>query len=131
MMRAAAAVILAAFACVVLFGEFIAPYDTASQIRSMPSAPRTRIHFRDAEGRLSLRPYIYESELANALEGTYNEKPGRSYPLGLLVEGEQYRLLGLISAKTHLFGVAESGPGVPRVHLLGTDPLGRDRFSRL
>jgi peptide/nickel transport system permease protein len=45
------------------------------------------------------------------------------------VRGSSYKLLGLIEADRHLFGV--SGPNAPRINLLGTDSLGRDRFSRL
>jgi len=41
-------------------------------------------------------------------------------------------LFGVVNADVHLFGV-EAGEGdvPPRINLLGTDELGRDRFSRL
>lgn len=130
-MRVAAAVVLAGFVGVVLFAEFLAPYDPAVQTRSMPSAPRTRIHFRDAVGEFHFRPFIYRSELTNALEEIYTEDTGERFPLGLFVEGEPYNLLGLFRARTHLLGIVDSAPDTPRIHLLGTDALGRDRFSRL
>ena len=49
------------------------------------------------------------------------------YPLKLFVKGASYKLLGLIPAEHHLYGVAD-----PRTaFLLGTDRLGRDMFSRI
>ena len=123
--------ILSIFTAAVLFAEFLAPYDAASQVRSTPSAPATSIHFRDEAGRFHLRPFIYNAELTDALNVTYTPDKSRGYPLGLFVEGEPYKLLGVFPSRTHLFGVLGEGDDVPRVHLLGTDPLGRDRFSRL
>lgn len=126
-----AGVMLAVFALVVLFADFIAPYDPAFQTRAMPSAPRTKIHFSDAVGRFSLRPFVYESELVNALDGVYEEDRSTAFPIEFFVEGEPYKLFGSIPADTHLFGVRSGSGSAVRVHLLGTDALGRDRFSRL
>ena len=53
------------------------------------------------------------------------------YPIELFVSGYTYTLLGVIPATTHLFGVVPQDENSPRIHLLGTDQLGRDRFSRL
>lgn len=124
-------VVLSLFVIIVLFAEFIAPYDPASQVRATPSSPVSSINFRDYAGVLHPRPFIYKTELTDALNGTYTQDRSEIYPLGLFVEGEQYNLLGLFSGRTHLFGVIGEGSDTSRVHLLGTDPLGRDRFSRL
>lgn len=129
--KRAAWAILTVFAAIVLFAEFLAPYDPGSQVRATPSAPISSMHFRDEAGRFNLRPSIYKLELTDALNGIYAADRSQSYPLGLFVEGEPYKLLGFIPSRTHLFGVIGSGGDVPRVHLLGTDALGRDRFSRL
>ena len=127
----AAWAVLVLFAAIVLFAEFLAPYDPASQVRATPSAPVSSLNFRDDEGQFHPRPFIYEAELTDALNITYTPVKSRTYPLGLLVAGEPYKLLGFIPAQIRLFGVIGAVDGAPRVHLLGTDSLGRDRFSRL
>ena len=48
------------------------------------------------------------------------------YPIRLFVEGEPYKLFGLIEMTTHLFG-AEGGV----VNILGTEHQGRDMFTRI
>src|SRR5581483_4864561 len=47
-------------------------------------------------------------------------------PIQFLVEGDPYKLWGLFPSKLHLFGVAQGF-----LHLMGTDKLGRDLFSRI
>jgi peptide/nickel transport system permease protein len=53
----------------------------------------------------------------------------RRVPVRFLVTGYPYRLLGLIPARVHLIGAAPDAGA--SVHLLGTDRLGRDQWSRL
>jgi peptide/nickel transport system permease protein len=140
--------IVAAFYLVALFADFLAPYDYRAQSREEPSAPASALRFRDAEGRVHFRPFIYRRRLADPLSRTYEEEPGERYPLVLFPRGHTYKFLGLFTADRHLFGVAavaaDEGQSrataaqrssrqatPPRVALLGTDELGRDRFSRL
>ena len=113
-----------------IFADLIAPYDHREQTRSMPSAPPSNVRFRDAEGALHVRPFIYQQRLADARNVRYEEDATRSYPLELFARGKSYSLLGLFRVERHLFGV-DGNENVPRVHLLGTDQLGRDRFSRM
>ena len=47
------------------------------------------------------------------------------------VRGYSYKLLGIAETDIHLFGVRSTAGLAPRINLLGTDQLGRDRFSRL
>lgn len=51
-------------------------------------------------------------------------------PVKLFARGYDYKLLGLIETNIHLLGVADSVDG-QKFHLLGTDRLGRDQWSRL
>jgi len=115
-------------AVVLLFAGFIAPYDPAEQSRTTPNAPASNIRILDAEGTLHLRPFVYRRELMDPLSVTYAERTERNYPIRLLVKGSSYSVLGLFEASIHLFGI--EGEDV-RLNLLGTDALGRDRFSRL
>ena len=142
---------LAAGLCVVLgfyaaalFADFLAPNDYRAQSRREPSAPPSAFSFRDDRGEFSLRPHVRALRLVDPLRRVYAEdKSSRAYPLALFARGYRYKLLGLIQTDRHLFGVraetrsgrgdagASAPPDAPRLYLLGTDALGRDRFSRL
>ncbi len=122
--------IVASFIAVVVFADFLSPYDYRQQSRSEPSAPASAIHFRDAEGAFQFRPMVYSVRLTDPLRLIYEEDRTQGFPIEFFVRGFSYSLLGLFETDRHLFGVAESESG-PRVNLLGTDILGRDRFSRL
>lgn len=130
-LRTIAVALIAGFVGVVLFAEFLAPYDHSFQSRSQPSAPPSAIHFFDAEGAFHPRSFIYKREVADPLAGRYEEDRSQAFPIRFFVQGEPYRLLGFIPARTHLFGIEGDVATSPRLHLLGTDALGRDRFSRL
>ena len=44
---------------IVAFAGFVAPYDPVQQVRSVPFAPPTGLHFWDASGEFHLRPFVY------------------------------------------------------------------------
>ncbi|HSI88299.1 MAG TPA: ABC transporter permease [Pyrinomonadaceae bacterium] len=119
-------VITGLFVLLAVFADFLAPYSHDHQSRNTPRAPATTVHFSARHG-----PVIYPLSLADPLRFQYEEDRSRPYPLGFFVRGDRYKFLGIIDAERHLFGVAEPGPDAPRIHLLGTDALGRDRLSRL
>ena len=130
--------ILTAFYLMAIFGDFFAPYDYRTQSRLEPSAPPARIHFRDSQGNFSLRPFVYARRLADPLTRIYIEDDAQVYPLELFTRGYSYRLIGLVETDLHLFGTRSgdkdfflTSQSAPRVNLLGTDALGRDRLSRL
>ena len=118
------------FYAVAVFADFLAPYDYRSQLRGEPMSPPNEIHFRDTEGNWHARPFIYARRMIDPLERRYMEDASRAYPLALLTKGYSYKLLGIFPTTRHLFGLRDEG-GTTRVQLLGTDTLGRDRFSRL
>lgn len=130
-LRYSAWTVLTVLVIVVLLADFIAPYDYTAQTRSLPSAPPTPIRFVDEDGKFHSRPFIYEQVLSDPLFGKFTEARDTKYDLGLFVEGDRYKFLGLFPAQTRLFGVISGGPADAKVNILGTDPLGRDRFSRL
>ena len=112
------------FALAAVFAGFLAPYDHSAQSRFEPSAPATTIHFN------GLTPIIHPRHIEDPLRRTYSEDTSVPFPVGFFVRGYSYKLLGIIETDVHLFGVRSSGDA-PRINLLGTDQLGRDRFSRL
>lgn len=119
------------FYLIAIFADLIAPYDYRSQSRSEPSAPPITLHFRDEAGNFHFRPFVFERELADPLELRYTEDRSRRFPIEFFVHGYSYSIFGLIPSDTHLFGTGAASASAPRISLLGTDQLGRDRFSRL
>jgi len=117
-------IIVAKFVAIIVFADFFSPYDYRQQSRAEVSAPETSLHFAGP------RPAIYPKTLSDPIRLIYEEDRTRPYTVELFVHGYQYKLLGIIPTDLHLFGV-EQVEGAPRINLLGTDNLGRDRFSRL
>ena len=67
---------------------------------------------------------------------SYREDPTRVVALGFFVQGEPYRLGGLIPWDRHLFGAKAAGAhgldgAAPTFFFLGADKYGQDIFSRL
>jgi peptide/nickel transport system permease protein len=125
--------IVVLFYLVAIFADFLAPYDYRSQLRAEPGAPPNEIHFRDAAGGWHMRPFVYVRRMVDPLQRLYAEDTSRAYPLAFFTKGYSYKLFGLFPTSRHLFGlsVGEGADNQPRVQLLGTDSVGRDRFSRL
>jgi peptide/nickel transport system permease protein len=125
-------VIISLFYLAALFADFLAPYDYRAQSRRELLAPPTPLHFRDAEGRWHARPFVYARRIVDPLERRYAEDTTRRYSLSFFTRGYTYKLFWIFPTNRHLFGLSdENGGDAPRIHLLGTDGLGRDRFSRL
>jgi peptide/nickel transport system permease protein len=115
---------------IILFAGFFAPYDPTTQNRELAYAPPTRLHFSDASG-FHLRPFVYETSLADGQDDsyrdTYSEDRNRRYSVQFFTRGPSYRLLGIVQADFHLFGVKAPG----KLFVFGTDGYGRDEFSRV
>ena len=117
--------VIGLFALCAIFAGFLAPYDHSAQSRFEPSAPATSIHFS------GLTPIIYPRRVEDPLRRTYTEDTSVAFPVGWFVRGYSYKVLGIVETDIHLFGVRSTSGVAPRINLLGTDQLGRDRFSRL
>src|SRR5690554_1227166 len=90
------------------FAEFFAPYPLEAKNTRYINAPPQIIRFVDANGKFHLRPfvYVYQSKMDMAtFSRVFTEDTSKPYPIRFFVQGEPYRLLGLIPAKTRLFGV--------------------------
>ncbi len=127
-------IIIFVFYFAALFADFIAPYDYRTQARREPLAPPVSIHLRDAQGVWHLRPFIYRRQLVDALSRRYREDTSQKFYVEFLPRTDEYKLLGIFTLQHRLFGVEndlKNSLNNPRITVLGTDALGRDRFSRL
>jgi peptide/nickel transport system permease protein len=114
---------------IIIGTEFIASTTVnARDIRYVLGPPQV-LHWVDSEGNFSLRPFIYKTTTSRnpiTLRAIYTVDTSQTLPLLFFVQGEPYRLWGIIPSDVHLFGVEEG-----EIHLVGTDELGRDIFSRI
>ncbi|MFN2500817.1 MAG: ABC transporter permease [Pyrinomonadaceae bacterium] len=123
---------VALFYFVAIFADFFSPYDRKEQSLREPSAPPSTLRFSDQHGVWGIRPFIYGQRLVDARNVQYEEVADQKYPIYFFTEGHAYTLLGVYRTNIHLFGIESAGdPTAPKVRLLGTDQIGRDRFSRL
>jgi peptide/nickel transport system permease protein len=112
-----------------IFAEVVAPYPPTQIERLQTFAPPSTVRIVH-DGRLH-RPFIYELDRTRDLATarvTYVEDRTSPIPIRLFVQGKTYRFWGLWEGDLRLFGVDHPDA---RIHLLGTDALGRDLFSRL
>ncbi len=114
----------------VIFAEFFTPYDHLISDEDFVTHPPQLPRFIDAEGNFHLRPFVYGTTTSldtHNLDWLHENDTEQIYPFKLFVKGVPYKLLGLIPAERHLYGVEAPGTAF----LLGTDRLGRDMFSRI
>ncbi len=123
-------VVVFVIAIVALFPDFFSTQDPNETNARELFIPVQRLHVFDG-GRL--RPFVY------GVEGERNPKTLRmewrldktkKIPVRFFARGYSYKLLGLVPTQIHLVGIA-SAEEKQKIHLLGTDRLGRDQWSRL
>jgi peptide/nickel transport system permease protein len=119
-------IVVLLFYLTALFANFIAPYTLQERMTEYSFLSPQRVYFFN-EGKI--QPFVYGLKGSRdpvTLMRIYVPDIEKRIPIRFFVQGESYKLIGLISASTHLFGVEE---GI--VSLMGTDGQGRDMFSRI
>lgn len=126
-------IVLAVLYFVMLFAEFIAPYDFDNGSRELSFQPPSRLHFVH-EGKFTPWPFVYTYSFRfnQYYERTYVEDRSIPYPIRLFAKGDDVKLWGIITISRHLFGISGKQGKTPcRIYLLGADAVGRDLFSRI
>ena len=128
--------IIGAFMVMVLFllavfAEFLSPTPLNRVNLENAHVPPQRIHFfNDENGNFHLGPFVYNYEFElhpTTFRVYWAEDRTQAYCIHFFVRGWEYKLLGFIPMDLHLYGVKEGG----RVHILGTDKMGRDLWGKI
>lgn len=112
-----------------VFSDFFSPTDPLKLDMPASFTPPQRVHFIDAEGKFHLRPFTYLQVVEldpTTFAPQWTEDRSRRYYLRFFVRSWEYKLLGIIPSRWHLYGVEEGGT----VYLLGTGKFGRDLWGR-
>ena len=127
----ASLVVLAGFYLVTLFPEFLSTQDPTFVDSKRALVSPQRVHFFDG----GFSPFVYGLRVRRnptTLRMEYELDKSTKYPIRLFVRGYSYKLLGIFETDWHLFGprTEDLDEKVP-LHILGTDRLGRDMYSRM
>lgn len=120
--------ILGIFYFLALFANFIAPSDLVAYNSKIMNMPPSKVHVIH-DGKF-VGPFVYGVQMERnpqTKRKEYTENKDEVYKIKLIVDGPEYKFLGLFKSNKHLFGAEEGGT----INLLGTDSMGRDLFSRL
>jgi peptide/nickel transport system permease protein len=124
------AAVLVGFYAVALCPDFFSTQDPELTEARRAFMPAARLHLFDGGRVRPWVPAVLGARNPTTLRMEWRIEPGRKVHVGFFVRGYSYRVLGLVPADLHLVGVAGGGAG-ERLHVLGTDRLGRDQWSRL
>ncbi len=124
----ASALVLLGFYIVVLVPDFFCTQDTEATEAFLAFIPMTGVSFERGTGLYV--PSVAGRRNPVTLRMEWVVDRSKRIPIRLFVHGYPYKVLGLFRTDIHLVGVRDPG-SKDQVHLLGTDRLGRDQWSRL
>jgi peptide/nickel transport system permease protein len=126
----ASTVVVILIALVAIMPGFFSTQDPHESVATELFIPPQRLHIFD-EGRLQLFVYAVEG-VRNPVTLRMEWQTGTEEKiyLQLFAEGYTYEILGFIKTNRHFIGL-EDPESEDSFHLLGTDRLGRDQWSRL
>ncbi len=121
-------VFLAALYLVIMFCEFLAPYNLHTRNMDYIYTPPQRVHlFHNGQ---FVGPFVYGRQMTldmDTLKRNYTDIKDAVQPIRFFCKGDSYRFWGLIEGNRHFVCPAENG----ELFLAGTDRLGRDVLSRI
>jgi peptide/nickel transport system permease protein len=124
----ASGIFLAALYVMILFCEFLAPYDLHTRNVDFIHTPPQPVHLFH-EGQF-IGPFVYGRQMnlnMDTLKREYTDDRTDVQPLRFFCRGDDYEFWGLFEGDLHLVCPAKDG----QMFLLGSDRLGRDVLSRI
>jgi peptide/nickel transport system permease protein len=126
----ASAVVLAVLYAIVLCPDFFSTQDPEATDARLAFIPVQGVRLLDGVRWSPWAPAVVGKRNPITLRMEWQVDPARKVGVRFFARGYPYRVFGLIPATVHLAGSADTG-AADRIHLLGTDRLGRDQWSRL
>ena len=124
------AIVLIVFYLIVLVPDFFATHDPEATSAKLAFIPPQRLALiTDGRPGLSV-PTVAGARNKVTLRMEWVTDHTKRIPLKLFAQGYKYDVLGLFETNVHLLGTADPAAN-DGMHLLGTDSLGRDQWSRL
>ena len=109
----------------IIFADFLGPYHYNDQWQDGVWAPPTRVRFQNGKlGMYALKTVLNEKSFSFE----FQEDTEDFVPIQFFIRTWEYKLLGFIPSRVHLFGIERQDT---RFYILGADQLGRDMFARI